>query len=66
MPVDNTTGVDYGKPRRGPEPGQPGGPSPEELQCMIEALGEAVVKQLGPGGREATSKESEIFQHCFP
>ena len=65
VPVDNTTGVDYGRPRGGPEPGQSGGPSPEELQCMIEALGEDVVEQFGPGGREATSEESEKFKHCF-
>ena len=65
VPVDNTTGVDYGRLRRGPEPGQSGGPAPEALQCMIEALGADVVRQFGPGGREPTSDEIEIFKHCF-
>ena len=66
VPMDNTTGVEYGRPRRGPEPGQSGGPSSNELQCMIDALGEDVVRQLGPGGRKPTSEEVEKFKHCSP
>ena len=32
---------------------------------MIEALGEDVVQQFGPEGREPTSDEVEKFKHCF-
>ena len=66
VPVDTTTGVDYGRSRRGPEPGGPGEsarPSAEEMQCLIEALGEEVVKEFG--GRQPTSEELEKFKHCF-
>ena len=68
VPADTTTGVDYGRSRRGPESGQSGesgGPSQEELQCLIEALGQDVVDELGPGGREPTSDEIEKLEPCF-
>ena len=64
VPVDQTTGVEYGRARRGPESGQSGGSSPEELRCMVEAIGADAVRQLGPGGREPTSDEVEKFKHC--
>lgn len=74
VPADTTIGVEYGRARRGPEPGVPGvpgvpgesdGPTPEELECLTEALGEDVVNQLGPGGREPTTDEIEKMEHCF-
>ena len=65
VPLDSTTGVEYGRPRRGPTTGQSGGPSPEELQCLIDALGEDVVGQLGPGGRQMTLEEAGKAQRCF-
>ena len=64
VPVDSTTGVEFGRPHSLPQVGQSGGPSREELQCLIEALGEDVVRELGPGGREPTSNEIERMKQC--
>ena len=64
--VDTTTGIEFGQaPRgRGLDSGRESGPGPGELQCMIEALGEDTVKEIG-SGREPSSNEVEKFKHCI-
>ena len=96
IPVDETTGVEYGRftsispnidnlggSSPGGQPGD-GGQSSEgnqpsdggqssqgnplgagEIACMIEALGENVVRQLGPDGRLMSEEEKILVQHCF-
>jgi photosystem II stability/assembly factor-like uncharacterized protein len=97
IPVDETTGVEYGRftstsphidnlggagspggqsgdggqssegnqPSDGGQSSQGNPPGDGEIACMIEALGENVVRQLGPDGRSMSEEEKILVQHCF-
>ena len=66
VPVDSATGVEYGSSGiEGPSGPSEGGPSAEQLQCMIESLGEEAVMEFGAGGRQPTEEEISKFMHCF-
>ena len=54
-----------GQPGDGGQSSQGNPPGAGEIACMIEALGENVVRQLGPDGRSMSEEEKILVQHCF-
>jgi len=64
VPLDTTTGVEYGSSgMRGPRDDRGG---TGEYECILESLGSDVMAQFGPGGRDPTREEEAKMQHCFP
>ena len=65
QPSDGGQSSEGNPPSDGGQSSQGNPPGAGEIACMIEALGENVVRQLGPDGRSMSEEEKILVQHCF-